>query len=64
LHFNTDGRGSEFSSAQLRKGHTVAILYAERHTFIHGDPGIKLIDPRMLKVCKTHSAIQFPFSMH
>ncbi|KAH6613217.1 hypothetical protein C7974DRAFT_322137 [Boeremia exigua] len=50
LHFNTDGRGSEFSIAQLRKGYTVAILYAERHTFIHGDPGIKLIDPKMLKI--------------
>lgn len=57
LHFNTDGRGSEFSIAQLQKGYTVAILYAERHTFVHGDPGIKLIDPEMLKVRKTHSQI-------
>lgn len=60
LHFNTKGRGSEFSVAQLRKGYTVAVLYAESHAFVHGDPGIKLICSEMLKVRKTHLAIQFP----
>lgn len=52
LHFNTPGRGSEFAPALIQKGHTVAVLYAERHTFIYGDPGIKLEDPQMLKVFK------------
>lgn len=61
LHFNTNSQGNKFSIAQLQKGYVVAILYTERHTFIHGDPGTKLIDPEMLKVRKTHLAIQFPF---
>jgi hypothetical protein len=51
LHFNTDGRGSELAPAQIKKGYTVAILYAQRHVFIYGDPGIRHENPRMLTVC-------------
>jgi hypothetical protein len=39
----------------------IAIQYAERHTFIHGDPGIRLIGPETLKVRDTHSTIPFTF---
>jgi len=50
LHFNTDGRGSELAPAQIQKGYTVAVLYAQRHVFTYGDPGIRHEDPQMLKV--------------
>jgi hypothetical protein len=50
LHFNTDGRGSELPPAHIQKGHTVAVLYAQRHVFMYGDPGIRHEDPKMLKV--------------
>ncbi|KAI9862945.1 MAG: hypothetical protein M1813_004118 [Trichoglossum hirsutum] len=50
LHFYTDGRGSELAPAQVRSGYTVAILYAKRHVFKFGDPGIRHEDPRMIKV--------------
>jgi hypothetical protein len=53
LHFNTDRRGSELGDAQVRTGYTVAILYAKRHRFMYGDPGIKHVDPQFLKVRKT-----------
>ena len=50
LYFYTDGRGSELAPAQVQKGHTVAILYAQRHVFVYGDPGIRHEDPQMIKV--------------
>jgi hypothetical protein len=50
LHFYTDGRGSELASAQLRSGYTVAILYAKRHVFTFGGPGIRHENSRMIKV--------------
>jgi hypothetical protein len=50
LHFYTDGRGSELAPAQLRSGYTVAILYAKRHVFTFGAPGIRHENPRMIKV--------------
>jgi hypothetical protein len=62
LHFNTTGRGSELDMARIQKGYTVAVLYAEHHTFIYGDPGIKLEDPQMLKVCKTNPRTQYSFT--
>lgn len=62
LHFNTIGRGSELDMSRIQKGYTVAVLYAERHTFTYGDPGIKLEDPQMLKVCKTHPHTQYSFT--
>jgi hypothetical protein len=48
--FYTDGRGSEMAPAQIQKGHTVAILYAQRHAFLYDAPGIRHEDPRMIKV--------------
>jgi hypothetical protein len=51
LHFYTNGRGSEIGAAQIRNGNTVAVLYAQRHVFVYGDPGIRHEDPKMLKVC-------------
>ena len=50
LYFYTDGRGSELAPAQVQRGYTVAILYAQRHTFMFGEPGIRHEDPRMIKV--------------
>ncbi|KAH8699373.1 hypothetical protein GQ44DRAFT_753649 [Phaeosphaeriaceae sp. PMI808] len=50
LHFNTDGRGIELAPAQIQKGYTVAVLYAQRHVFMYGDPGIRHEDPQKLKV--------------
>ncbi|KAL5350928.1 hypothetical protein ACLOAV_004501 [Pseudogymnoascus australis] len=50
LHFYTDGRGSELTPAQARTGYTVAILYAKRHVFRLGAPGIRHEDPLMIKV--------------
>lgn len=50
LHFDTDGRGSELTLAQVRSGYTVAILYSKRHVFRFGAPGIRHEDPRMIKV--------------
>ena len=50
LYFYTDGRGSELAPAQVQKGYTVAILYAQRHAFVHGEPGIRPEDPQMIKV--------------
>jgi hypothetical protein len=51
LHFYTDGRGSELEATRVRKGHTVVVLYAKRHRFMYGDPGIRHEDPQTLKVC-------------
>jgi hypothetical protein len=50
VHFNTEERGREFSSAQVRKGYTVAVLDAKHHVFIYGAPGIKHQNPQMMRV--------------
>ena len=50
LFFYTDGRGSELAPSRVRKGYTIAILYAERHAFMFSEPGIRHEDPRMIKV--------------
>jgi hypothetical protein len=50
LYFYTDSRGSELVPAQVQKGYTVAILYAERHAFMFCEPGIRHEDPQMIKV--------------
>ncbi|KAF1842000.1 uncharacterized protein K460DRAFT_370009 [Cucurbitaria berberidis CBS 394.84] len=50
LHFYTDGRGSELTPAQIRKGYTVAVLYAQRRVFTYGDPGIRHDNPQKLKI--------------
>ncbi|KAJ4373764.1 hypothetical protein N0V83_002503 [Neocucurbitaria cava] len=49
LHFYTDSRGSELVPAQIQKGYTVAVLYAQRRAFTYGDPGIRHEDPQKLK---------------
>ncbi|KAK3167162.1 hypothetical protein OEA41_010288 [Lepraria neglecta] len=56
LYFYTDGRGSELAPAQVQRGYTVAILYAQRHAFMFCEPGIRHEDPRMIKI--------FPLSLH
>lgn len=50
LFFYTDGRGSELAPAQVQRGYTVAILYAQRHAFVFDEPGIRHEDPQMIKV--------------
>ncbi|KAI4114452.1 MAG: hypothetical protein LQ345_004763 [Seirophora villosa] len=50
LVFYTDGRGSELVPAQVQRGYTVAILYAQAHAFKFDEPGIRHEDPRMIKV--------------
>jgi hypothetical protein len=50
LHFYTNSRGSKLAPAQVQKGYTVAILYAKRHVFKFGEPGIRYEDPQMIKV--------------
>lgn len=50
LIFYTDGRGSELAPSQIRKGYTIAILYAQRHAFKFSEPGIRLEEPANLKV--------------
>ncbi|KAF8852703.1 SET domain-containing protein [Acephala macrosclerotiorum] len=56
LFFYTDDRGSELAPAQVQKGYTVAVLYAQRHAFMFCEPGIRHEDPRMIKI--------FPLSLH
>ena len=50
LHFYTDQRGREVDADKLRIGHTVAVLYAQRHGFVHGAHGIRHENPKLLKV--------------
>jgi hypothetical protein len=57
LHFNTDSLGRELRGDQIRTGYTVAVLYAKRHRFTFGDPGIKHVNPELLKVCRLISQI-------
>ncbi|KAF2174411.1 hypothetical protein K469DRAFT_788691 [Zopfia rhizophila CBS 207.26] len=45
LHFNTNSRGSELAPAQIQKGYTVTVLYAQRHVFTYRDPSIRHEDP-------------------
>ncbi|PMD33565.1 SET domain-containing protein [Hyaloscypha variabilis F] len=50
LHFYTGGRGSELAPAQVQRGYTVAISYANCHVFVYGEPGIRHEDPEMIKI--------------
>jgi hypothetical protein len=50
LLFYTNGRGNELEPEQVQKGYTVAILYPQRHAFLYCAPGIRLEDPRLIKV--------------
>jgi hypothetical protein len=48
--FYTHGRGSELGPSQVQKGYTIAILYAQRHTFMFSNPGIRHEEPTNIKV--------------
>jgi hypothetical protein len=50
LYFYTDSQGNELAPTQVQKGYTVAILYAERHTFMSFEISIRHEDPKMIKV--------------
>ncbi|KAI1123473.1 hypothetical protein F5Y10DRAFT_286031 [Nemania abortiva] len=50
LFFHTEGRGYELASADICKGHTIAILDAQRHAFKFSDPGIRLENSRLMKI--------------
>ncbi|KAK7888373.1 hypothetical protein LTR67_008719 [Exophiala xenobiotica] len=50
LFFYTDGRGSELAPSQVRKGYTIAILYAQHHAFMFSEPGIRHEEPTNLKI--------------
>ncbi|KAE9994730.1 hypothetical protein Vi05172_g8266 [Venturia inaequalis] len=50
LHFYTEGLGGEWTPLQIKKGYTVAVLNAQRHVFIFGDPGIRHEDADMLRI--------------
>lgn len=50
LFFYTEGRGTEVSPADIRKGYTVAILDARHHAFMFDRPGIRHETPKMMKV--------------
>ncbi|VUC28435.1 unnamed protein product [Clonostachys rosea] len=49
VYFYTDARGSEINPLQIKRGHTVAILYAEKHFFMDGQIGIRHEIPEALK---------------
>jgi hypothetical protein len=55
LSFYTEGRGSELEPSLIQKGYTIAILYAEFHTFAFSEPGIRLEELTNIKV-----PLQFP----
>lgn len=48
--FYTDGSGGEIPQSQLRRGHTVAILYAHQHGFLDLTTGIRLEESGAFKV--------------
>jgi hypothetical protein len=50
LFFHTEGRGGELEPSLIQKGYTIAILYAEFHAFAFSEPGIRLEEPKNIKV--------------
>jgi hypothetical protein len=54
LHFYTPEKGGELDATQIQIGYTVAVLYARRHRFVYGIPGIRHENPRMLQVRLMH----------
>lgn len=46
LFFYTEGRGRELKPALIQEGHTVAVLYPQRHDFMFSEPGIRHEDPK------------------
>lgn len=50
LFFYTDERGRELAPSQVQKGYTIAILYAQHHTFMPSETGIRHEEPTNIKV--------------
>jgi hypothetical protein len=50
LFFHTERKGNELAPSKVRKGYTVAILYAHQHPFAFGEPGIRHEDPQLIRV--------------
>ncbi|KAI9651438.1 MAG: hypothetical protein M1829_002917 [Trizodia sp. TS-e1964] len=50
LFFYTDGRVSELAPSQVRKGYPAAIFYAQRHTFMNSETGIRHEESLNIKV--------------
>ena len=44
------GGGGELAPSQIQKGHTIAILYAQRHAFKFSERGIRHEKPKDIKV--------------
>ncbi|OBT60796.1 hypothetical protein VE03_09899 [Pseudogymnoascus sp. 23342-1-I1] len=53
LFFYTDGRGCELAPSKVKKGYTIAIVYAERHRFMFSEPGIRLERSSDIKIFPT-----------
>ncbi|CAG7556533.1 unnamed protein product [Fusarium equiseti] len=49
IFFHTERRGSEIAPSQLRKGYTIAVLYATQHAFSFSEPGIRVENPALIK---------------
>lgn len=47
--FYTDGRGFEWKTADVKPGHTVAILYPYRRQFLDSSHGFRVEDPNSVK---------------
>ncbi|KAI9771517.1 MAG: hypothetical protein M1840_002137 [Geoglossum simile] len=50
IAFYTDGRGLELDPSRVRRGFTVAILYAEQHGFLDLSVGIRHENPTAIKI--------------
>lgn len=51
IYCHDDTRGSRFEPI-CKKGHTIAILYAEAHNFMDGTQGFRLEEETAVKVCQ------------
>jgi hypothetical protein len=50
LFFYTKDRGRELAPSLVQEEYTVAILYAQRHNFLNSEEGIRLEEPKNIKV--------------
>lgn len=62
LCFYTDDRGEEVPASRLRRGYTVAVLYAKKHGFLDMSVGIRHEEPKFLKVKQTSSEPVLPLT--
>ncbi|KAL7625887.1 hypothetical protein AAE478_005111 [Parahypoxylon ruwenzoriense] len=53
IAFHTDARGEEVPLSLVESGNTVAILYAQQHSFMDFTTGIRLEDMPTFKDCQT-----------